>query len=116
MNRCQGLDAGEDEEDAAYLQKNKRRVSGERGLGRQGQKADGWPILVAFFATRVGPLTGAGPGFHHTKKRVPRPCRVFCDRAGNLISLGQDGAEAEIPALSLQRAQGQGRGTRSNNS
>jgi hypothetical protein len=57
------------------------------GIGRQGQKADAWPVLVAFFVARVGPLTGAGPGFHHTKKRVPRPCRVFCDRAGRPPSL-----------------------------
>ena len=37
---------------------------------------------------------------------MPRPCRVFCDRAGDLISLGQHGAEAEIPALSLQKSAG----------
>jgi hypothetical protein len=29
------------------------------------------------------------------------------------MSLGRDGAEIEIPALSLQGTQGQGRGTRS---
>jgi len=62
-------------------------------------------------------LVGAGPPFSLISTlEGARPCRVFCDRAGNLISLGQDGAEVEIPALSLQRAQGQGRGARSNNS
>src|ERR1700733_3478909 len=46
---------------------------------------------------------GGWPRFHYTKKRMPRPCRVFCDKAGNLSSLGWDGAGVETPALSLKR-------------
>ena len=40
----------------------------------------GWPTLFPLFLL----------------SRVPRPCRVFCDRAGNLISLGQDGVATSL--------------------
>jgi len=44
-------------------------------------------LRVAHEYTQTNSALGAGPPFHSSQlPRVPRPCRVLCDRAGILTS------------------------------
>jgi hypothetical protein len=74
-----------------------RKGCGKPGLGEIGDPKE--TFRLPLICPRVFPC------------RVLHLFRVFCDRAGILISV-RIGCQVKFPALSLQRTQGQGRGSR----